>query len=68
MIVSDSRTENLSCLSFELGEKVIPISVSNILTCSFAVMKITFCFKHGVRNQGGNGLSRESTGKIHSLL
>lgn len=63
MTVSDSRTEHFSCWSFELVEKVIPISDSNISSYSFAIMKITFCFKHDVHNQGGNDWSSESTEK-----
>lgn len=68
MTVSDSRTEHFSCQLFELGKKIIPISDSNIPSCSFTIMKITFCFDHGVHNLGGNGWSSESTGKICFLL
>lgn len=68
MTVSDSRTGHFSFQLFESGKKNIPISDSNIPSYSFAIMKITFCFDHGVHSQGGNGWSSESTGKICSLL
>lgn len=56
MNASVSSTRAFSCLSFELGEEIITISDSYplFLSLSFALMKITFSFTHGVHNQGGN--------------